>query len=766
MRRIALIPAVLLTLLSLACGGGGGDSTQPPSNPGTLALTVPVPIATLTPGGTGSLVLVIIRGGGFTGPVNVSVTGLPSGVSGTFLPSPIDAASSTTTLTLTASATAAAASATVTITASGSGVTTQTTNAQVIVTQPSITLGVTALSVGAGTSGTTQVTIGRSAGFTGSVSLVLVNPPAGITGTFNATPTTQNSSSLTIAVASSVTPGSYSVSIRGTAIGALDATATLALTVTQALPIGFTASVDPVEFELPAGRGWNTSGVAVIQRATGFTGAVSVSVQGTSLGAFLGLTPGTIASGATMSNMLALTLDGAPPGVHNFVVRFQATGFAEQQVPVRVRISAPSTGSITWNFCQGFRVPRYMAVRDGTGPWRHLVGDGPWGATQATPAKFSFDINSSTASVALVWLGEKTSSNGITEGFHWNVFYLTRQEIIDLAAAECADYRDTNARTVSASVTGYQSFDALIASISKRANAGVGSTGPLTTTMTGQNIAPGPFDLLLSRTSFAPGTGPDISVRSIVLRRNIDPASGATIPAIDFATEGFAPQTGVLTVGNTNNESFTHSQVFRTTNGLYGWLAAAALNAPGTRTWHGVPAARQQPGDLHQLITTTGSTTARRQIITFAKDVADRTITFGPPLNTPQVAPNFAPLVGTLNFAGTLQTEYASRVSAYFRETMADPRTMVVMATRGFMGGSTQYTVSTPDLTGLSGYTQFWNFRRGGTVQWTVTGGEGATGDPLTDLFCTINGWCPTIRAVDGAQYKSAQAKGTVGVPF
>lgn len=765
MRRFAPLLAFPATLLSLSCGGSG-TSTQPPPNPGTLVLTVPVPVATLSPGGTGSLVVVVIRGGGFAGPVNVSVTGLPAGVTGSFSPSPIDAASSTSTLALTASPTATVGTATVTVTASGTGVATQSATAQVIVTQPSITLGASALSVGAGASGVTTVTIGRSAGFTGSVSLTLQAPPAGITGTFNASPTTQNTSSLTVAVASSVMPGNYPLVIRGTATGALDGTVTLALTVTAALPTGFTASVDPVEFELPAGRGWNTSGVAVIQRAAGFTGPVSVSVQGTSLAAFIGLTPSTIAAGQSMSNMLALTIDGAAPGVYNFVVRFQATGFAEQQVPVRVRISPPSTGSITWNFCQGFRVPRYMAVRDGTGPWRHIVADGPWGATTATPAKFSFDIASATASVALVWLGEKTSGNNITEGFHWNVFYMTRQEIADMAAAECVENRETTSRTVSASVTGYQSFDALIASISKRANAGVGSTGPLTTTMSGQNIAPGPFDLLLSRTAFVQGTGPDISVRSIVLRRNIDPASGATLPAIDFATEGFSPQTGVLTVGNTNNESFTHSQVFRTTNGLYGWLAAAALNTPGTRTWHGVPAVRQQPGDLHQLITTTGSTTARRQIITFAKDVADRTITFGPPLNAPQVAPNFAPLVGTLNFAGILQTEYASRVSAYFRETMADPRTMVVMATRGFLGGSTQYNVSTPDLTGLSGYTQFWNFRRGGTVAWTVTGGEGGTGDPLTDLFCTLNGWCPTIRAVDGAQYKSAQAKGTVGVPF
>lgn len=70
------------------------------------------------------------------------------------------------------------------------------------------------------------------------------------------------------------------------------------------------------------------------------------------------------------------------------------------------------------------------------------------------------------------------------------------------------------------------------------------------------------------------------------------------------------------------------------------------------------------------------------------------------------------------------------------------------MASRGFLGGTTAYDVRLPDLTGLSGFTAFWNLRR----------------DSLVDAFCTATGFCP-VKAVDGTTYLSAQATGTITVP-
>ncbi len=768
MSRTLSYASALITLSLLGCGGGGsnnGGPVQPPPTPGTLALSVPLPTASLTVGGTTTIGVAITRGGSFSGNVTLTVSGVPSGVTATFNAATLDPSTSSSTLTLTAGSTAVAGTSTLTISAAGSGVSTQSATVQLIITQPAIALGITptSVSITAGLTGQATISIGRSTGYTGAVTFTLDAPPAGITAAFNTSPTTANSAVLTLSVGASVPPGPYALTIKGTAPGAVDKTVTLGLTVVASLPVGFTGSVDPVEFELPAGRGWNTSGLVHIQRAAGFTGAVSVSVQGMPLPAFVGVSPSTIPAGQTIGNTLALTLDGGAPGVYSGVVRLTAAGFAEQQIPIRVRISAPTTGSITWRFCNGVRNPRYMAVRDGNGPWQHIVADGPWGATQTTPATYSFNINSATASVAIVRLGEKTSANNITEGFYWNIFHLTRQELVDLAAEECVTNRDVTTRRFSGTVTGYQSFDAIIASVSRLGLANVGSTGPLSTTLAGQNIDNGPFDLLLSRTRILSGQSPDASVLSMVLRRGIDPAPGAVLPVVDFATEAFAPASATLTFGNTNGEGFTNVNTFRTTDGLNAWLAVSGLFTQTARPWWGVPAARQITGDLHQVTATTASTTARRQIIHFNRDVQPTTLTFGSPLSLPTVTGAFTP-AGGINFAGTLGPDYTSRVSMYFRDGPVDPRTGSIVATRGFLGGQTQYDVPWPNLVGLSGFTQYWMPRRGATAQWTVTGGEGSNGDRLLDSFCALQGICP-VRPVNGATYKSAQATGTVGIP-
>jgi hypothetical protein len=324
-------------------------------------------------------------------------------------------------------------------------------------------------------------------------------------------------------------------------------------------------------------------------------------------------------------------------------------------------------------------------------------------------------------------------------------------------------YRETSTRRVTGSVTGYQSFDAILASVGRLGLAGVGSTGPLTTTLTGQNLAPGPFDLLLSRTRSLAGLGADLAVTSIVLRRGIDPASGATIPAIDFTAEGFSAASAVLTYANTGGEAFTNTMTFRTNDGLNAWLVAAGQFTNPARTWYGVPPNRLVAGDLHQVTATTASTTSRRQLIHYSREVQPRTLTFGPPLASPVAqAPPTSPWL--LRFRGTLSADYMSRASIYLREVHPDPRTIVLVASSGYLGTPGQYDVSLPDLSALPGFTMFWYPRRGSSVQWTVTGGEGATGDRRLDTRCTLEGYCPA-QPIDGMTYKSAQATGTITIP-
>lgn len=621
------------------------------------------------------------------------------------------------------------------------------------------------VSVTAGQSATGTIVITRLDGFTGAVTLTVPSTPTGITASVTGSPTTTNGASVTVGVTSTVAAGSYPITVKGSAAGLSDQTATLMVTVTAAQPAAFSLRVDPVEFELPAGKGWSAHGIASITRAAGFTGAVTVSVTGLNgvSGGLVAPTPSTIAASDTATNLMALTLDGAAPGVYTGTVRAVAAGFGEQTATVRIRVSAPSTGSISWKFCNSSRVPRFFAVKDGSGAWRHIVPSGPAAGTAADPTTFNFSLAQGTAGIAMVKLGEKMSSSPLIQGFRWDVFYLTAAEVVEQAAAECTRWPDVTTRSASAPVSGYQSFDAIMASASRFALVSVGSTGPASTTLSASTLRPGSFDLFLTRSSFTGSPQAPISVLSIILRRGLDPASGATLPALNFASEGFAPATGTVSFGNTGGEPFFLAQNFLTANALNAPMHASATYTQTSRTWFGVPASRLQAGDLHELAATTATASARRAVITFDDQVSSRTLDFGPALPTPSVVGGTGAAPWLIRATGSVSVEYNARASLYLRETIADPRAFLIVASRGYLGGSGSYDLSIPDLSAATGFTMFWNARRGVPVHWTVTGGEGDPGS-TDEVFCMQLGICP-VKPLRGAVYKSAQATGTVTVP-
>ncbi len=758
---------VAIVSMVAGCGGGGGDATPttPPVQPGTLTLSAPTPAVSINVAGTSAITLTIARGGSFTGTVSLSLSGLPAGVTGSFAPGSLDASSTSTVLTLNAATTATVGTTAISIAASGAGVSTQTTTVQLSVVQPTISLSLSAptLSVTTGQTGTTTVGITRSAGFSGAVTLVLESAPTGVIGSFASSPTSGATSVLTLTVGATVVAGTYNMTVRGSAAGVQDKTAAVVLNVAASGPVGFTVSVDPVEFELPAGRGWSNSGFVTIARVSGFTGPVSVTVQGLGFPAIIGATPSSIASNAVSTNTLAFVTDGTAPGVYGGTVKVSAPGFADQTTPIRLRVSLPSSGAITWKFCRADRVPRYFAVRDGNGAWTHVVPNGPASPSDADPSTFSFNLSQATASVAMINLGEHTSTSPLIEGFNWTVHYLTTQEMVALAAQECVSSPNVTTRTASGTVTGYQSFDAIVATAGRLGQANVGSTGPLTTSLSMRNLPNGPFDLLVSRTAFTSISNP-IVVRGIVLRRGLAPAPGGTVAGIDFASgEATPPATATLTFGNSNGENFFAAQTFLTTNGLIGLFSSTGSYANSARTWQGVPTAKLIAGDLHQVVATTANAATRRQIITFSNEVTTKTLNFGPVLSVPAVTASTTTGGGFLRAVGSLAPDYVSRIAMYYREAIPDPRTMTITASRGSLGGTSAYDVSIPDPSAAIGWTNAYNIRRGAVVAWTVTGGPGDPGGPFAS-FCLLSGICP-VKPLDGTTYYSAQAIGTVTVP-
>ena len=266
---LSLTPGVALSItLTAASSASAGNATvtfsatisgQTVSTQGSLSVAAAAPPAagftftatpstvSLTAGGApGTLSLLASPQNGFTAAVQVSVAGLPSGV--TAQPSSITLTPGTAaTLTLTAPAGTAAGSSTATLTAT-SGTITHTASVMVTVVaapplQPDFSLAVTpaSLSLTVGATGLpVQVTATALNGFTGTVNIALSGLPTGVT----ASPATLALSpgspqSVTLTAGNSTQAGSASVVFTGTS-GSLSHTANLALTVAAAAGVNVT----------------------------------------------------------------------------------------------------------------------------------------------------------------------------------------------------------------------------------------------------------------------------------------------------------------------------------------------------------------------------------------------------------------------------------------------------------------------------------------------------------------------------------------------
>jgi endoglucanase len=138
---------------------------------------------------------------------------------------------------LTASSAAATGLATVTITGAGGGLTRTTTISLTVNApqQPDFTISATTPSgtINRGASGTSEITITRSGGFTGSVTLSASGLPSGVTASFNPSPMTGTTSALTFMASSTAAIGPATATITGTG-GGLTRTASINIIVSEA----------------------------------------------------------------------------------------------------------------------------------------------------------------------------------------------------------------------------------------------------------------------------------------------------------------------------------------------------------------------------------------------------------------------------------------------------------------------------------------------------------------------------------------------------
>ena len=236
------------------------------------------PSQTVTQGAGTSYPVTITPSGGFNGSVTLSVSGLPTGATGTFTTNP---ATSTSTLNITTLATTPTGTSTLTITGVSGGLTHTTTVSLVVNASADFTVGATppsqTVTQGAGTS--YPVTITPSGGFNGSVTLSVTGLPTGATGTFTTNPAT-STSTLNITTLATTPTGTSTLTITGVS-GSLTHTATVTLVVNASAD--FTVGATPPSQTVTQGAG--TSYPVTITPSGGFNGSVTLSVSGLPTGA-------------------------------------------------------------------------------------------------------------------------------------------------------------------------------------------------------------------------------------------------------------------------------------------------------------------------------------------------------------------------------------------------------------------------------------------------------------------------------------------------
>ena len=308
----------------------------------SLTITVAAPSFTLSSiypltigqGGSGNTWLYVNGVNGFSNPVTLSVSGLPSGVSAAFGTNPTTYQSS-----VVFSATGAAPTGTYTVTVTGtSGSITASTTIALTVATPSFTLSTdqSAYTLNQGASSNGYLYVYGSNGFSNAVTLSASGLPSGVTLSFGTNPTTYYSY-MTLAASSSATPGTSTVTITGTS-GTTTASTTITVTVNTP---SFTVVPAPGSITVLPGGSENSS--VAVSPLNGFSGSVSFSIAGLPSGIAASWNPTSSATGSVLTLTAA---SSAQPGTAKATITGTSGALvASTQLPVTIR--SPGGSSTT-----------------------------------------------------------------------------------------------------------------------------------------------------------------------------------------------------------------------------------------------------------------------------------------------------------------------------------------------------------------------------------------------------------------------------------
>lgn len=229
------------------CPGGVFYATLPALRDSVAALTAGSPTPdfavtaspisrTVTAGQGTSYAVTVASSGGFTGAVDLVVSGVPTNTTASWSTNPVPGGSGTSTLTVTTSSSTPPGNSTLTITGTSGGLQHSTSPTLVVQAPPtadfSVALSPTSQSVRAGNTTTYSVIVTPLNGFTGAVSLSTSGLPSAFASSFAPTSVTPGTTSVLTIKTATNPRGTFSFTVTGTS-GGLSRTATGTLKVTK-----------------------------------------------------------------------------------------------------------------------------------------------------------------------------------------------------------------------------------------------------------------------------------------------------------------------------------------------------------------------------------------------------------------------------------------------------------------------------------------------------------------------------------------------------
>jgi hypothetical protein len=455
-----------------------------------------------------------------------------------------------------------------------------------------------------------------------------------------------------------------------------------------------------------------------LTRSGDFSGSVTVTATGVPQG--VTIQGGTISPGVTSAQLAVTVASGATVGSATVTIQATGSGVSSATGTFTLTVEELVTGSLlSFNQCFQAAPITWMAFQDGGGPWNAVV---PVGSV------FSFEMAQPRGTLAVVQ--NAGGSPRIT------IMHLTADEIALLASDGCPIVYP--ARSVSGSVAGVAGADLVNVNLGR----GVRFLAPGTTDFQLTNLPEGALDLLATQYTTFPA-----EFKKIVIRRDLDPADGAVLPVIDFsAPEAVAPVVNDLTIENILGETTSTVVNYLMGDGVTGYVlyAEPEVSANSNRTYHGVPAALFQAGDLHRLTAqaTAADLMTTRSVTRYFGGATPQTLTLPAAIGpTPITAETNNPYV-RLRLQYEPQADYDSYYTAFFMQNDGiTTRQVTENFSAGYLAGA-NIDFTFPDFSSLTGWNDLWALQPGSLITGSVSAvgwtGVGLIAFPIPEVGTRI----------------------------